>query len=969
VGEEYRLRRLLRTWREGGPRLRRRVGLAIAMTLALVVQIFVWLWYIDDAAISFGYARNLANGHGLVAQVGAERVEGYSNPLWVLLLSVWEWIGVDSFLSSKSMGALFAFATLPLVWAITRYARPDRDESVPLLAAVALAANVQFGIWGTSGLENALFNLLLAAAIWRTLVETRVRGFPWSALLFLGIALTRPEGILYAAVGGFAAMAFSLADRRGARPTLLWLAVFFVPFGAYHALRFDYFAWLFPNTYYAKLGDRNAAPFDWDANGWRYMRQFAGLGFRKGALGPGLGHGYLLPLYLLGLLGAAGRRAWLALAFATILLMLPRPIELTALPTLDPGEWLTRAGVLTEASQWHGIRIALLIALAIVAPLGALRRSGGRALALCWGMALVSITFAIGSNGDWMNGFRWMSFLSVPGSVLLAAGIGELRDRVRASPRLPRRSAQRAGAATVLVLFLAYAIPQARHLAWFAWHVPVSASSVKLRVRYIDELMDTLHVEGAVALDVDMGAQVYWARTDMIDMAGLIDVPIARHHFDVEFMKEYVFRERRPDFVHAHGGWEKRTKLGRHEEWERDYLPIAGYLTGHRGLHSGNHIRRDLLFQPAWDGPAHGRVAFENGAVLAGFDLPGLPSAPGLELFVAVGLEAPSRDEAPEELEAANAEPGLAPEEPEAAGAEPAIAAEGPADANAEPDDDAETKTAAYDPKDWFQLEIFLSNESGVVARRIVAPGYGWVAPADWRPGEVFDGRYTIPLPAHLPPGDYDLGFLIRDDQGRVVPAVAPGRLVPRRPGAPLIGGTRGVAARIAAGEVRYPKAVSLAPRRFAFDRNRANLAAAEKLAGELACDGAEARWDRARRRMVHQQEWLDREGPAIRRVLAECWVARAAADGDEGREVRVAWIERARRLDPTAPSLRTTAAEIASGFYEAGIEARGREDWSASYRDFDAAVRADPRLAWARRYAEEARIRRLGLTTPVRAW
>jgi arabinofuranosyltransferase len=41
----------------------------------------------DDAMISMRYAENLANGHGLVWNIG-ERVEGYTNPLMVLIMAV-----------------------------------------------------------------------------------------------------------------------------------------------------------------------------------------------------------------------------------------------------------------------------------------------------------------------------------------------------------------------------------------------------------------------------------------------------------------------------------------------------------------------------------------------------------------------------------------------------------------------------------------------------------------------------------------------------------------------------------------------------------------------------------------------------------------------------------------------------------------------------------------------------------------
>ena len=49
----------------------------------------------DDAFISFRYAANLAEGNGLVFNPG-EYVMGYSNFLWVVLLSGAEWLGVAS---------------------------------------------------------------------------------------------------------------------------------------------------------------------------------------------------------------------------------------------------------------------------------------------------------------------------------------------------------------------------------------------------------------------------------------------------------------------------------------------------------------------------------------------------------------------------------------------------------------------------------------------------------------------------------------------------------------------------------------------------------------------------------------------------------------------------------------------------------------------------------------------------------
>src|SRR5512144_3190412 len=41
----------------------------------------------DDAMVSMRYARNFAHGYGLIWNPGGERVEGYTNLLWVLYMA------------------------------------------------------------------------------------------------------------------------------------------------------------------------------------------------------------------------------------------------------------------------------------------------------------------------------------------------------------------------------------------------------------------------------------------------------------------------------------------------------------------------------------------------------------------------------------------------------------------------------------------------------------------------------------------------------------------------------------------------------------------------------------------------------------------------------------------------------------------------------------------------------------------
>ncbi len=77
----------------------------VSKNIAVVSAFLLWLvplayltsvsWFLtDDAFISFRYVQNLLEGHGLVFNVG-ERVEGYSNFLWVLeLAAIWKVLGI-----------------------------------------------------------------------------------------------------------------------------------------------------------------------------------------------------------------------------------------------------------------------------------------------------------------------------------------------------------------------------------------------------------------------------------------------------------------------------------------------------------------------------------------------------------------------------------------------------------------------------------------------------------------------------------------------------------------------------------------------------------------------------------------------------------------------------------------------------------------------------------------------------------
>ncbi len=213
-------------------------------------------WIIDDAGISYAYARNLAQGYGLTAQPGLPPVEGFSNFAWVLLLAPFFALRLfDPILTPKIIGV--ALVGLSFFF-VEKTLRKTTDH--PRLAALAvltlLALNTSFVVWSVSGLENPLTACLGAILLYQL---TAGSGPLPAAVTALLIALTRPDGILFAAAYPLWELVTRRDRRASLRPIAAYAAVFAAGFGAFLLFRWNYFGDLLPNTYHVKGGGSAAA--------------------------------------------------------------------------------------------------------------------------------------------------------------------------------------------------------------------------------------------------------------------------------------------------------------------------------------------------------------------------------------------------------------------------------------------------------------------------------------------------------------------------------------------------------------------------------------------------------------------------------------------------------------------------------------------------------------------------------------
>jgi hypothetical protein len=208
---------------------------AAAMAVVAVLSVLLSRLTLDDAYITFRYARHLAEGYGLGAwNHTGERVEGYSSLLWALLLGGAASLGGDLRIAAKAFGIA---AALIMMGALFR--RPD--DRPALLTGVFLVLYLPFTFYAASGMEAVAFTSLVTLVL--------VGPAQWQPIVAPLLVAMRPEGVLVAGLDVLS-LAWQRERRRWIVATavtgaLTLAAIAIHRWATYHALA--------PNTYYAKV--------------------------------------------------------------------------------------------------------------------------------------------------------------------------------------------------------------------------------------------------------------------------------------------------------------------------------------------------------------------------------------------------------------------------------------------------------------------------------------------------------------------------------------------------------------------------------------------------------------------------------------------------------------------------------------------------------------------------------------------
>ena len=503
--------------------------------LYLFHALYYGAWINDDAGISFTYARNLSNGYGLVLNPGDERVEGYSNPLWVFILSLFSLSGLlDPVVTPKALSILSTFASFYLLYRISQHIFGSEKSLFHLLPPLLLSTNVSFVVWSISGLENGIYVLLILLAAYLYLKESDDPARrPFSGIFFFMAAIARPEGILYFAAAFFHKLLTTVLKKQAAVRDLFWAGLFVIPLLIYHVWHFWYFASFFPNTYYAKMPVGNHLSKIWDtvlnfdSPGWIYVKT----AFRDYNLRILLFSAlFIVILYF--------RRSFQSIAL--ILLFLGVTLFY---PIYVGGDWMMHYRFLSPFFP-----LAYLF-------------MGGALLGL-WQLFTSQMAHrTIKNNLFRIPLYAISSFVVLFMITLLIYPNILYAKRVKADPTVPFSFIAKYG-------------------------------------EKFNALAEKAFIQDASLLHPDLGGTSWVSRIRMLDLAGLADVHIARYHWYPKYFREYIFKEQKPTFIHTHCYWSAITRVNKYPELRRDYVPLwenECRVPGYRGVIDGEYVRKDVF--------------------------------------------------------------------------------------------------------------------------------------------------------------------------------------------------------------------------------------------------------------------------------------------------------------------------------------------------------------------------------------
>lgn len=512
--------------------------LVVPIAIFLFHTALFWTWIIDDAGITFAYAQNFADGHGLVAQPGSEPIEAYSNFLWMVLMVPFFWLGqFDPYFTPKLIAIVFVIGTYLLIY--NAELRMKRSSLLASIALIFTALNSSFVIWVSSGLENSLYMFLISFLFWLHVLyfyqqQPRMSSITIGlGVIAAAIALTRPDGLVFGAIFPFLYILINrlswkdiLKSSTTRQIMIPYLTCYLVIYGSFLLFRLAYFGEAVPNTYHAK----------------------GGVGIIR-----------LLQV-----------------------LTLQTPLEFKV--------------ILLVRDATYPFNSLILIAVLILTTILLLRREFDQQLIVVGSFMFWTLSVYMLLPEDWMreNRFATAFFPFFYLYVLMVS--------VRFLYRLPSYYANLIAYFLILTMFILYGLYTYSKSIAYQEKPDLSLRYVKDTSETFESYMAQLDVENASILTPDLGGLLYYSDLRAYDLAGLADKTLATTlDKDQGAFYDYLFETAHPTLIYIHGNWSYVARLDDDPRFRRDYLAICEQPEGNttfeveEGIYRGIYVRREVI--------------------------------------------------------------------------------------------------------------------------------------------------------------------------------------------------------------------------------------------------------------------------------------------------------------------------------------------------------------------------------------
>lgn len=201
----------------------------VLLSVAMFWTFLQTAWVCEDAFITLRTVDFALQGHGLVWNVG-ERVQAYTHPLWLMILTPWKLVIGDPYVALITLSLCCSMGTLLAI------KKTHQEWSLHSIAGItSILWSRAFIDYSSSGLENPLTHLLLAFFFLLWLRADSPHKGLWLMMLCSALYMNRPDSVVLIAP----ALAWQFWTARklgqallGALPAFAWTLFSLVYYGS-----------------------------------------------------------------------------------------------------------------------------------------------------------------------------------------------------------------------------------------------------------------------------------------------------------------------------------------------------------------------------------------------------------------------------------------------------------------------------------------------------------------------------------------------------------------------------------------------------------------------------------------------------------------------------------------------------------------------------------------------------------------